>query len=95
MKKKSESDGGSRFKLAARGRQGLKSHMLVGSMCAGTWRLESVAAPRYLYDPERKWQDEKRTREKPWKNAVKTLGQSSWATHSRDSACKDCASLTC
>ncbi len=63
--KKSESDGGSRFKLAARGRQGLKSHMLVGSMCAGTWRRESVATPRYLYDPERKTRDEKRTREEP------------------------------
>ncbi len=72
------SDGGSHFKLTARGRQGLKSHMLVGSMCAGTWRRESVAAPRYLYDPKRKTQDEKRMQEKPWKIAVKTLKKRGW-----------------
>ncbi len=47
-------------------------------MCAGTWRRESVAAPRYLYDPERKTRDENRTREKPWKKAVKTLEKSGW-----------------
>jgi hypothetical protein len=47
-------------------------------MCAGTWRRESVAAPRYLYDPEWKTRDEKRTREKPWKKAVKTLEKSGW-----------------
>jgi hypothetical protein len=52
--------------------------MFIGSMCAGTWRRESVAAPRYLYDPERKTRDEKRTREKPWKKAVKTLEKSGW-----------------
>ncbi len=34
IKQEGDDDGGSSFKLAARGRQGLKIHMLVGSMCA-------------------------------------------------------------
>ncbi len=35
--KKGESDGGSSFKLAAQGQQGLKSHILVGSMWHVLW----------------------------------------------------------
>ncbi len=36
-----DDDGGSGFKLTARGQQGLKSHMLVGSICAtrSPWQL--------------------------------------------------------
>ncbi len=41
------------------GRKGRKSPVLVGSVCAGTWHLESVSALRYSEDDERKALEEK------------------------------------
>jgi hypothetical protein len=73
IRKEGECDGRSRFKLAASGRLGLKSHILVGSMCAETKRLQSVSAPRYLYDAEWEALEEKGANKKRVRNSDKNV----------------------